>query len=183
MKIRYIFLFPIVALTGCFHFAPKGADPNGVIYAMAKLPGHFRDSVVKVSSNTAVPTPPFWYMLARDYNAGDHMKVITVQHGHITNVMGAPDNKGSKRDSLAVAYSQTYPINRSKVLIDSAYVWNKAGRYTETKGAQLTDAKMALTQQNAAAAPVWTVRCFDVKKQLVGQIVISATTGKTLLAQ
>ena len=172
--------FSCVALAFCLRFllfpvsrfGPKRRSCDGPGRVIRALPPRYSRSVLWLSADNGKPTPPAWYIIARDQTRQGLPTDITVSRGRI--ISNAPSlNARARIKGLS-------PISIGRIGINSTNAWNMARLTYFERGQRLGSVNYSLQQQGRDASPVWSVWCFDRSGRYIGFLSILASTGAVI---
>lgn len=149
------------------------ANPDGVKAAIAAVPAHLRDGIVKITADNGNPNPPTWYIVAK--NAGGEVFSVSVADGQVT------EEKPSL--NFRALFTQPAPIDLARLSVGSDGAWTIAQNYASKKGRALGSVSYALEQKGRAAAPLWSVWCYAPDGSYIGYLEILATTGAVISSE
>ena len=158
------FLFPTLA---------RSARAETALAALRSLPPRYSYSVLRLSADNGRPTPPAWYILARDQT----------RRGLPTNITISPRGRIiSERPSLnpRARINGLSPISIGRMGIDSTNAWNMARQFSSERGRRLGSVSYSLEQHGRGASPVWSVWCYDRSGRYIGFLSILASTGAVI---
>jgi len=168
--------FPLalaVLLASAVSLFAQPAGTDGVKAAIAAVPAHLRDGIVKITADNGKPNPPTWYVLAK--NASDEVFSVSIADGQVT------EEKPSL--NLRALFGQPSPINLGKLTIGSDGAWAAAQSYVAKKGKTLGSVSYALEQKGRNAAPLWSIWCYGPDGSYIGYLEILATTGAVVSSE